>query len=190
MFVTGVWGLFSGTLPSLLFGGPGKFTIEGRSARVIGAALMLPLPAAFASGFLLAWLFGEYGAPIALIMEIGFTVVIGAGCWIATRKLQTPFAASPKSDDAIAEKTLEDNKQAMSKAQQSLFALAIAIGITNFILIAALVAFPVAFLVATQALKFTEARHLDARYRKDLNLIRVLAGSLMAFYILIMVGVI
>ena len=69
MLVGGLYALATAKVPSFLVGG-GKYEVEGTPARVIGAVLILPLPAAFLAESVLGYLLGQEGTRYAFWLEI------------------------------------------------------------------------------------------------------------------------
>lgn len=86
----GLYAIFTGKLPGgFLFGG-GKYTAEGPAARWLGALLLLPLPLAFAVGFILALLLGEGATPYIWIAELLIIISIAIIASILFRRIRRP----------------------------------------------------------------------------------------------------
>ena len=89
VLVGGLYTLVKGKVPSLLVIG-GEHDVEGTPARVVGAVLMLPLPAALLAGFVLAFLFGEQGIRYAALVEGALVIACGLLAVILMRAAGRP----------------------------------------------------------------------------------------------------
>ena len=80
MLITGVWAIATGKIPSLLFGGP-QYKLEGRSARLLGVLLLLPILITFVGSSFLEDVFG-----LELITVLGF----GIAAIVISRLIRQP----------------------------------------------------------------------------------------------------
>jgi hypothetical protein len=100
MLVGGAYALFTGKLPQFLVGGKGEYKLEGGTARLIGLALMTPIPIAFVVtlGLALVSTFEE-GSLVPTLIEAGIVIVIGLGVGFWIRSARTPAMASTSASD-------------------------------------------------------------------------------------------
>ncbi len=86
----GIFAVIAGRLPEW-FVGKGYYA-EGPLVRVLGGAMILPLPIAFCAGFMLA-LIDTNLASMATIIEIVLILGVAIGVVITLRKIRKPVAS-------------------------------------------------------------------------------------------------
>jgi hypothetical protein len=120
MMAGGLWALFVGRLPMLLFSGFGDYKVEGSVARVIGACLLIPLPLSIISGFVLALVIGETAVAFAAILSLGLTLLVAFGAVLIVRLVRKPHQIVDSAGNPLSPAMLENLQVAREKLQQAL----------------------------------------------------------------------
>jgi hypothetical protein len=191
MMVGGLWALFAGRLPMLLFSGFGAYKVEGNVARVIGACLAIPLPLSIVSGFVLAFVVGEDAIAFVSILSLGFTILVALGAVLTVRFARKPHQVVDSAGHPFSPEMLEGLKVVRKKLQQALFTTALGLGaavVVHAILGPAF--FLVAYVLASRAMRLAKEKGVIHRYRDDGNMLRLLSVVLLVFSIVVLVGLI
>ena len=191
MLVAGLWALFTGKLPMVLFSGLGTHKVEGMAARVIGVCLALSAPVSFVSILVLSLLLESNSLVYTFVCGLGPTLLVMVGATFAVRGVRTPYQLSGNSDNPLSPEAIETDKAVRQKVQRSMYLLALGLGLS---LVAhpvlGVIVFPLAYIQATKAISPTEEISIKDRYRADVNMIRLLSVVLVVFSVLIAIGVI
>lgn len=158
MLVGGIYAIVSAKVPSFLVGG-GKYQVEGTTARLFGALLILPLPVAFLGGIILALLFGEDGTGYAVILE--FIIVFGVAILAAVLARVAGKRVEP----------VNDIEATIAKKSQG----ALMYAIFSFTGFAALICCPLAIVYANQALRLIDENRVGEQHRNKAKTARVIA---------------
>ena len=189
MLVAGLWALFTGKLPMVLFSGFGTHKVEGMAARVIGIGLALSAPVSFVSMLALSLLFESNGVVYTLVGGLGPTLLVMIGATLAVRAVRTPYPFSSESSHPLSPEAIETDRAVRQKVQRSMYLLALGLGLSLVAHAAVgVVVFPLAYLQANKAIAPTEEASIKDRYRDDVILIRLLSIALIVFSVLIACG--
>ena len=187
MFISGIWALVTGTIPSFLFGGP-QYKLEGRGVRLIGIVLMIPLPFAFVMGMGLGILLKEDVSGYAFFFELILVLGIGILAMIVSRLIRTP---ATELENGLVESDVEIEGLIGKKSQGSL--IYVLLGGLGF---PAIILCPLAFIRSSQALRMIDEYGIGEQYRKMATAARILsvvvslfwAGVLMCLIVPILIG--
>ncbi len=87
LFLSGLWAMVSGELPSIVLGK--QYAITGAGARIVGGLLALPLPTAFMAGLILPVILGsEQGLAVASMIELVMVIVSLIAARIISRRMR------------------------------------------------------------------------------------------------------
>jgi hypothetical protein len=90
MLIIGVWAIVTGRIsPKLLGGGP--YEIKGRSARLLGGLLVLPIPVVLLGDVILISIFGEDAYPYMFFLGIITIYGTGLAAIVLTRRIRKPL---------------------------------------------------------------------------------------------------
>jgi len=185
MLVTGLWALFTGRLPMILFSGLGTHRVEGIPARVIGSCLALSAPVSFVS-LGLGSLLDSDNLLYAIACGLGPTLLVMVAATLAVYRVRTPFQLAGNPDSPVSPEVIILDNAVRQKVQRSVYLLALGLGLA---LIAhpavGVIAFPLAYLQATRAISPTDEQLVRNRYRAEADMVRLLAVVLTVSSVLI-----
>jgi hypothetical protein len=186
MVVAGLWILFTGKAPMVLFGGLGTYKIEGRASRVIGACMALSVLVSYA-GLVVLSVFADSGN-IAYTMVCGLIPILLflTGITIAIRRLRVPYPLSDSSGNPLSPDAIDTDVVVRKKVQNSMYLLAVGMGLAIIALpILGVILFPMAFYLANRGLSPSVETSIKERYQNEVNFIRLLSLVLLTFSVLI-----
>jgi hypothetical protein len=185
LLVAGLWALFTGSLPMVLFSGFGTHRVEGIPARVIGLCLALSAPVSFVS-LGLSSLLGSDSSLYAFACGLGPTVLVMLAATIAVNRARTPYQLTGNPDSPVSPEVIKLDNSVRQKVQRSMYLLALGLGLALLAHPAVgVIVFPLAYIQATRAISLTDEQLVRNRYRADANVVRLLAVVLVIVSVLI-----
>ena len=176
MLAGGIYTLATGKMPAILIGGP-KYQIEGPGARIAGALLIVPLPAAFFVGAMLGLFFGEKALGYASVIE-GFIVVLFAVAALAVAYSSRQLRVTTDSDGEIVPAVSDTEALIARKTRGSLIYV-----ILGGLGVGAIIFCPLAFIRSGQALRLIEEQGIGQEHRTMAKVTRVLSAVVLAFWL-------
>ena len=158
LFFAGIWTIAKGRLP-LFISGP-QYQVEGRNARLLGIILILPVPVSFIASLLLILFFDKNTAlAYASLVEIFTIIIVLVGSLVFIRRVGQPIIGSDDVGNIIGD--VSSVKPIIIKKTQVSIVYAF-IGILGP---AAIVACPLAYIRAGQALRLINEYKVGESYR-------------------------
>jgi hypothetical protein len=179
MLIAGIWAIAAGKLPSWLFGGA-RYKLEGQGVRLLGLILVLPLPAAFLAGVLLA-LIGDQATGYAAAVELVIVLACGIAAVVVSQSVRQPVI--PAGGDGDTAEDLSNVEAIIAKKAQGSLIYAL-LGILGF---SAILVCPLAFIRANQALRLIDKYQIGEQHRGKAKAARIIAPIIFLFYAAIVV---
>ena len=190
MLVSGLWTLFTGKVPMVLFSGLGTHKVEGRAAKVIGICLALPVPVGIATVFILGFFLGTDQAIFDWILAVALTLLSAIAAIFVVRRNRTPYELTDTAGNPVSPEAVEADRVVRQKVQRSMYLLALGLGLAVVVHVAiAFAVFLIAYFQANRAVPSAKETGVKDRYGDDANLIRLLSAVLAVFSALLFFGV-
>jgi ABC-type xylose transport system permease subunit len=171
MLVAGLWALFTGKLPMILFSGLGTHKVEGKAAKTIGICLALSALISFVGVFFFAD--NNFNS---LILGLGPTLLVMGGATFVVRRLRKPSPLTDDLSDLLPPEAIKNDEVVRQKLQRSAYLLALGLGLIWLVHpIFWWIMCPLTYIQANRAISSVKDGRLIARYQNDANAIRLLS---------------
>lgn len=186
MLVAGLWALFTGKLPMVLFSGLGTHKVDGRAARVIGACLAFAVLLSYISIVILNIFYASANLAYNLICGLIPALLFLVGASISVRRLRTPYQLTSDSSDPPSPEAAKIQKVVTQKVRRSAYLVAIGLGLAIIAFpLFGVVVFPLAFIQAGRAISPMKAAHIEDLFQNDVNFLRSLSAVLAVFSVVL-----
>jgi hypothetical protein len=189
LVVAGLWILFTGKAPMVLFGGLGTYRINSRASRIIGVCMVLSALLSFASLVVLSF-FDESGNIVyTLVCGLVPVLLVLIGITIAVRRVRNPYPLNDSSGNPLSIDAIETDGMVRKKVQRSMYLLAVGMGLAIVAIpILGVILFPVAYYLANQGSWPAMEESIRERYQNEINFIRLLSVVLLIAMVLMLLS--